>query len=352
MKTQYWITCMLFVLLATAGNAWAADRLETTDGDVLIGKFEKLEAGKVHFTSGTAGAITLPADKVRSIRLDGERDASYRTSDNIKNQQQGKLSTRDGKLVFRSRAGEMVVDNLAAVNGINEAVPDERPLWEVSALGTFAWTEGNTRTYTLGYRFDIKRTTKHNFQTLFGRGSYMQDRELERDPVRERRHHLGYMYRYIFPFRLTVDVTQDLYFNEFAGYRWRSITGFGPGYYIAQEEKMWWHAAVHLTYTFEDQIGGAEDRGYWGARARTEVDWISEDSRMHVNAKTEVLFDFDEFRNININSALLLEYKINSWMSAGALAEHYYDNLPPEGFSQHDFRLTLTLGISWSGRWR
>jgi hypothetical protein len=344
---------LLFGLLALvfAGALFAADRLETTDGDILVGTFEKLEGGNVHFTAKSVGAVTIPVEKVRSLRLDGEREGRFRTGDDVKQQQDATLLSRDGKLVVRTAAGDMVVDNLSALRGVNEAMPDERPRWEVSGLGTFAWTEGNTRTYTLGYRFDVKRTTKHNFQHLFARGNYMQDRDLDRDPVRERRHHIGYLYRYIFPYRLTVDLTQDLYFNELAGYRMRSITGFGPGYYIHQEEKLWWHVAAHVTYTYEDQIGGAEDRSYWGARARTEVDWVTMEDRFHLNFKSEVLFDFDEFRNVNFNNALLLEYKINAYFSAGLLVEHYFDNLPPPGFSQHDFRLTLTLGVSWSGRW-
>ncbi len=344
------IVFVLIVLLCST-QLMAVDKLETNAGDIFVGRFEKLEAGEVHFTTETAGLVKVATSNVKSIHLDGERAASFRTGGNVKDQQKGNIYSRNGTLIIRTSAGELRVEDLPSIQGINEAVPDDRAKWDVSALGTVAWTEGNTRTYSLGYRFDIKRTTERNFMTLFGRGSYFQDRELEIDPVRERKHHLGYYYSYIFDFKLTVDVTQDLYFNEFAGYRWRSVTGIGPGYYIFKQDKLSWHVAAHATYTFEDQIAGAEDRGYLGARARTEIDWVSANDRAHVNFKSEVLFDFDETRNVVVNNALLAEYKFGGYFTAGLLLEHSFDNLPPEEFAKHDFRLTLTLGISWSGRW-
>lgn len=342
---------LISVLMVAATVLAAADKLTTTNGDVLLGTFDKLEAGHVHFTSPDTGTIKIPVEKVASLELDGEREVSLRTGDDIKQQQKGKLVTRDGKLVFVTSAGETRIDNLAAIKGVNETLPDERPLWEVSLLGTFALTEGNTDTYALGFRFDIKRHGKHNFQTLFGRGSYLEDTDLLEDQVRERRYDFGYLYRYIFDFRLTIEVTEDLSFNELAGYRWRSITGVGPGFQIIKEDRMWWNVAAHLTYTYEDLLNGGEDRGYLGARARTEFDWVGLSETLHINFKSEVLFDFDIIENVVVNSALLAEYKFGGYFTAGLLVEHAFDNEPTPGFFRNDFRFTFTIGISWSGRW-
>ena len=339
--------CLLALLLLAA--PLAADELTTTDGDKLVGKFVKLEGGEVYFNTNSSGEVKVPAGKVAGVVLDEERDARLRREGDIKSQEEVKILSIDGKLYFRDKDGEQLVD-LATVQGIDEAVPDERPLWDVSALAVFSWTEGNTRTYSLGYRFDIKRTTKHNFMTLFGRGSYFQDRELPEDSVRERKHHFGYHYRYIFDFNLTIDATEDLYFNEFAGYHWRSITGVGPGYYLLRQEKLTWHVGAHLTYTYEDQIAGAEDRGYFGARVMTEFDWKSANDMFHVNYKGELLFDFDESKNVTGNQSLLLEHKFLSYFTAGLLIEHAWDNLPPPKFKHHDFRLSLAIGFSWGAR--
>ena len=327
-----------------------ADELTTTDGDTFVGKFEKLENGEVHFTTDSIGLVKIPVDKVEALDLDEARDVRVRTGDNIKDQQNATLRTVDGEIVVELEAGELEVESLAGIKGIDETLPDERAKWDVSALGMFAWTEGNTRTYTLGMRFDIVRETKHNWMTLFGRGSYFQDRNLEEDSVRERKYHFGYYYRYIFDFNLTIDFTQDLYFNEFAGYHYRSVTGLGPGYYILREEKLSWHVGAHLTYTYEDQMNGAEDRGYIGARLMTEFDWKSPSGSFHVNYKGALLFDFDETKNLTGTQSLLIEHNFMTYFTAGLLIEHAWDNLPPPKFKHHDFRFTLTLGFSWSGR--
>lgn len=342
-------TRLLLLLLLLFAAPLAADELITTEGDKLVGTFEKLEGGEVYFITKAAGLVKVPAANVASITIDEERDARMRLDGEVENQQDVKLLTKDGQLHYRTKDGETPVD-FAATPGINETLPDNRPIWDISGLGTFSWTEGNTRTYALGYRFDIKRTTKHNFNHLFARGNYFQDRNLPENSVRERNHHIGYLYRYIFDFNLTIDLTQDFYFNEFAGYNYRSVTGLGPGYYIVRKPHTFWHAAAHLTYTYEDQLGGGEDRGYFGARLQTEFDWVSPSGSLHVNYKGALMFDFDETKNLTGNQSLLVEHKLLTFVTAGLLIEHAWDNLPPPGFKHHDFRFTFTLGFAWSMR--
>jgi hypothetical protein len=342
--------CLPLLILLVFAAPLLADELTTTDGDTFKGRFEKLEGGEIHFTTDSVGLVKVPVDKVNTLSLDEPREVRVRTGDDIKAQQQATIRTQDGQLIVELEAGRLEVESLGAIKGIDEDLPDERPQWDISGLGSFAWTEGNTRTYALGYRFDIRRTTRHNFMNLFATGSYFQDRNLEEDSVRERKHHVGYLYRYIFDFNLTIDFTQDFYFNEFAGYHWRSVTGLGPGYYIFRQDRLTWHAGAQLTYTFEDQLAGAEDRGYLGARLTTEFNWVSPSGSLRVNYKGALNFDFDESRNLTGNQSLLVEHKLMSFVTAGFAIYHDWDNLPPDGFKHHDFRFVLTLGFGWSMR--
>jgi hypothetical protein len=343
-------TFLMVLLLVGAGALYASDVLETKSGDTFVGKFEKLEAGVVHFRTDSAGLVRIPAERVTSISLEGERDAKVRRGEDLKSTEDAVIYTEDGVLLYRVGNTVTTTTALTDLRGVNETVPDKRPQWTVSAMGSASWTEGNNKTVAFGYRFDITRTTRRNFQTLFARGSYLQDRELERDSVRERKHHLGYLYRYTFDFNLTIDLTQDVYWNSFAGYRWRSVTGFGPGYYFIREDKFKVHGAAHLTYTYEDQIAGAPDRDYLGARLRGELDWVGVQDTVHVNLRSELLFDFSESKNLRWNSALMVNYRLSSYITTGLLVEHEWRNMPPRGFKKSDFRITYTIGVSWSGR--
>lgn len=344
---------MLCLLLCGvfAATCAAADELITKDGTRLVGKFDKLEGGNYHFTDSTAGAVKIPADKVAALTLEKEAKVKIRRGEDAQVQEDATIFTNEGLLYVRGKEGDDEATPFGQLKGINETVPDLRPIWSASLIGIFGWTEGNSKTYSLGFRGDVKREGKHNSQGIYAEGRYLQDREVEEEQVRQREYAAGYYYRYIFSFRLTVDLTEDITWNELAGYHWRSTTGVGPGYYIFREDRMSLHIGAHITYTYEDLMVGADDRSYWGARARGEFDWVSPEKNYHVNAKSEFLFDFDESKNLVANNSLLVEAKITSWASAGLLVRHSWDNMPTPGFFHHDFSLTFTLGISWSGRW-
>ncbi|MBE7491411.1 MAG: DUF481 domain-containing protein [Planctomycetes bacterium] len=342
---------LLTALCALLCGALCADELITKDGTRLVGKFEKLEAGHYHFNDTSAGAVKVPADKVASFTLEKEAKVKVRRGDDAQLQEDATIFTKDGLLYVRGAKGDDELAPFDKLRGINETVPDLRPVWSASLIGIFGWTEGNTKTYSLGFRGDLKREGRANSQGLYVEGRYLQDRNIEEEQVRQREYAAGYYYRYIFPFRLTIDLTEDVTFNELAGYHWRSITGLGPGYFLLREENTSLHFGAHVTYTYEDLMNGADNRSYWGARARAEFDWVSADKRFHVNARSEMLFDFDESKNLVVNNALLAEARLTAWANAGVLVRHSWDNMPVPGFFRHDFSLTFTVGVSWSGRW-
>jgi hypothetical protein len=56
--------------LALVHSAFAADRVELTDGSVVLGKLLSAEAGKLKFETAFAGTIEIAQDKVRSFSTD------------------------------------------------------------------------------------------------------------------------------------------------------------------------------------------------------------------------------------------------------------------------------------------
>lgn len=71
MKTttwKYFLGTVLAVLLLNAVTA--ADRVELTDGSVVLGRLVSAEAGKLKFETAFAGTIEIAQDKVRSFSTD------------------------------------------------------------------------------------------------------------------------------------------------------------------------------------------------------------------------------------------------------------------------------------------
>ncbi|MCC6573705.1 MAG: DUF481 domain-containing protein [Planctomycetes bacterium] len=346
---RYWIFVLLICFAAPllAEDA-PQDELTTTEEETLVGKFVKIDAGKVYFESATLGLLKFDVEDVSEIKLAASRKMFLREGekDEYAKYREVTVTSKDGKLF----AGDKEITP-KTVGFLDAAPPDNRPDWTVGAFLSFGWTEGNTKTYELDGRFDITRTTKHTFSTLFGEANYLQDRERDEEPVLERNFLLGAAFRYVFDFRLTIDATQDFYFNELAGYHFRSITGVGPGYYFTRSHELTTHAGLHLVYVYEDLMNRAENRGYFGARVRGEVDtWQLEDD-FHLNFKTEVIFDFDEPKNVMWNNLLLVDYHFAEHFTAGLLISHQFDNLPAPGFFHHDWKFLITLGFSWGGKW-
>ena len=347
MRATVW-TLVLGLLFC--GALAAQDKLTTTGGDVLNGKFVKLESGKIYFEADKVGKLEIPVGNVKDLSLGSSREVRWRTGDDAQKQEKGTLSSRDGKVYLKDASGEREID-LNKFKGIDETVPDIRPFWDIGVRFSFGWTEGNTQTYSMNFRFDIKRTSQVNVMSLFGEGNYFQDRRLDEDPVRRRDYALGYSYSYVFPFRLTIDLTEDLTMNELAGYHWRSVTGLGVGYYIIKDDNTQLHVAGHGTYTHEDLMFGAEDQHYFGARLRAMFETFQLDRSLHIKAKSELLFDFSEIKNLVVNSELLVEYKFLTYFTAGLLMRHTWDNIPPDGFFHHDFSFLVSIGFAWGGHW-
>ena len=348
MKHLHLIPLMLVMLLC--GALFGQDKLTTTGGDVLNGKFVKLEAGKVFFEAEKVGKLEIPVGNVKELVLGAARDVNWRVGEDAQKQEKGTLSSREGKIYLKDATGEREID-LSKFKGIDETVPDLSPFWDISARFAYGWTEGNTNTYSMNFRFDIKRTSQVNVMSLFGEGNYFQDRRLKEDSVRRRDYALGYSYSYVFKFGLTIDLTEDLTMNELAGYHWRSVTGLGVGYYIIKNDTTQFHVAGHGTYTHEDLMFGAEDQHYFGARLRAMFETFQLDRNLHIKAKSELLFDFSEIKNLVVNNEFLAEYKFLSYFTAGLLIRHTWDNIPTDGFFHHDFSFLLTLGFSWGGHW-
>ncbi|CAG0947843.1 hypothetical protein ANRL1_04617 [Anaerolineae bacterium] len=347
---RHLILLTMITAIVFCGGLSAQDRLTTTGGDVLNGKFVKLEAGKIFFEAEKVGKLEIAVGNVKDLSLGAARDVHWRVGDDAQKQEKGTLSTREGKVYLKDATGEREID-LAKFKGIDETVPDLSPYWDIAARFAFGWTEGNTQTYSMNFRFDIKRTSQVNVMSLFGEGNYFQDRRLEEDSVRRRDYALGYSYSYVFKFNLTIDLTEDLTWNELAGYHWRSVTGLGVGYYIIKDENTQLHVAGHGTYTHEDLMNGAEDKHYFGARLRAQFETFQLDRTLHIKAKSELLFDFSEIKNLVVNNELLVEYKFGGYFNAGLLVRHTWDNIPPQGFFPHDFSFLFTIGFSWGGHW-
>ncbi len=326
-----------------------SDSLRTNSGESIQGKFLKLEGGAVHFQTTDIGTVQVRVARIQELVLAEPRKARVRLSVDIRHQEEVTLSTRNGLLVLRDNASEREL-RLNQLKGIDEVVPAGDATWNIGGRAFVSYVEGNVKNVTLGFRFDIRRNTLFNEIKLFAEGNFLQDRLLKEDQVRRRDFAAGFLYRYNAPFRLTADLTQDYFSNELAAMHYRSITGTGLSYFPAREPDYSWSLSAAATYTIEDLSKKAEDRRFMGARCRTELDTWAENRIIHFRLMAEVLFDFEEMKNITATYEALLEIKFLGFFTLGISFRDQFDNLPVAGRFHHDVTVGAVLGIAWGGK--
>src|ERR1700712_2240739 len=89
-----------FILLA--GSAFA-DRVELTDGSVVIGKLLSADAGKLKVDTAFAGTIEISQDKVKGFTTDEAVNVELAAGSTIL----GKVSMTDAGLVVAATDGQM-----------------------------------------------------------------------------------------------------------------------------------------------------------------------------------------------------------------------------------------------------
>jgi hypothetical protein len=346
---------ILFALLAACAGALSAedapaiDTLRTVSGEFLRGKLLKLENGNILFQATDAGQVTVPVSRVVELNLGAPREARVRLSVDVRHQERVTLSTRKGKVILNDSGGERELA-LSDLRGIDEALPAGDANWSINGRAFASYLEGNVKNFSLGFRFDVARTTFEHEIKFFSEGNFLQDRLLKEDQVRRRDFAAGTSYRYNAPFRLSCDITEDYYINQFAGFHYRSITGSGLTYFPVRSPDLTYSLSAAGTYVVEDLLNKAEDRKYFGARGRSEFDGWAEARTVHFRAFAEVLFDFEEAKNITATFEALFEVKIFTYFTLGISLRDVFDNLPPPGRFHHDLIVTAFLGVAFGGK--
>ncbi len=325
------------------------DTLRTVSDELLRGKLVKLENGNVIFQTTDIGQATVPLGRVRELKLGVAREARIRTSIDVRNQRKVILSTRNGRMILKEKDIEQELP-LSDLKGIDEALPPGEANWSVNGRAFASYLEGNVKNFSLGFRFDVARTTfEHEFK-LFAEGNFLQDRLLKEEQVRRRDFVFGTSYRYNAPLRLSCDLTEDYYINRFAGFNFRSISGTGLTYFAVREADVRFSVSAAATYVVEDLLNKAEDRRYFGARGRSEFDGWAEQRTFHFRAFAEVLFDFEETKNITATFEALFEVKVFTYFTLGISLRDVFDNLPPPSRFHHDLTVTAFLGVAFGGK--
>jgi hypothetical protein len=124
-------------LVSVAGLAFAADRIELTDGSVVVGKLLSAEEGKIKFETAFAGTIEIAQDKVKGFTTDEAVNVELAAGSTVL----GKVAMTDTGIVVVANDGQMTTPTgkVAAVWREGKDSPKVRHLKEVADKNKRAW---------------------------------------------------------------------------------------------------------------------------------------------------------------------------------------------------------------------
>ena len=130
-------TILLTGLLALCGATHAADRIELTDGSVVLGKILSAESGKFKVETGFAGTIEIAQDKIRSFSTDEAVNVGLAAGSTVL----GKIEAGEGGIKVVAKDGQMTAatDKVAAVWRQGADSPEAKKLKAELAAKTRKW---------------------------------------------------------------------------------------------------------------------------------------------------------------------------------------------------------------------
>ena len=131
------LTALFIGLLALGGASYAADRIELTDGSVVVGKLLSAEAGKFKVETGFAGTIEIAQDKIKNFATDEAVNVALSAGSTVL----GKVQTTEAGIAVVANDGQMsaATSKVAAIWRPGADSPEIRAAKEMAAKAQRKW---------------------------------------------------------------------------------------------------------------------------------------------------------------------------------------------------------------------
>ena len=211
---------------------------------------------------------------------------------------------------------------------------------------SFIKTGGNTETTNFSAKNNLEYQFTDQVEGSWKIGANYGENEGEKDSE-----------NYFTELKLTYNLTERLYSSVFASWMQDKFTAIdsrytiGPlaGYKILLGPKHKLSSEAGVSYVNEeytDEIDGS-DTDYLAGRASAEYEYLFTD-KARFSQEIELIYDFEESDNYNINSETAIISSLNDFLSLKTSYELKYDNKPASSeLDDTDIILSATLLINF-----
>ncbi len=330
----------LALVLLLAGRA--ADRIELTDGSVLLGKLASAEAGKVKFDTSFAGTIEIAQDKIRSFSTDEAVHVEVASG----SQMFGPVSPAEGGIVIATAEGRLTAptDQVTAIwrrDGVSPAVRKAQRHWKYEAAVAINGRTGGAEKFAgaLGFKATLESARD---KLIFNLAA-----EKARDSGVEtaNRQFAGADYSSFFSDKNVWYARTSIEKDAIKALDLRSSTAFGVGRKLIKRDVQDLEARVGLSYIYESYANGTRFDSPGLDLALIHTYQFKNGKLSNALGYTPAFKDFGNYR-VHHETTYEMPITASLWKLKTGITNDY-TSIPPPGIERLDTLYFTSLILNW-----
>ncbi len=324
----------------------SADKVETIDGSVLLGKIRSVSNNKLTLATDFAGRLEISMSNVKNFTTEEEVIVRLNNGDTLKARieqaEEDTLQVKSTSTEFEMRPEEvqtvwMVGERDPAVIAAEEAAQSMQRKWTYEVGADTRGNRGNSKRNSMAGVVEAKLAGPHDELILYGSYEYVKNR----GRVSANETIFGIEFTNYFSGKLGWFIRSELEQDEFENIALRSTSSGGLSYRFIKNPTMEWTARGGMGYRFEsfDEVDPGEESSVDGISINTgtKFSWqFAEWGKM----KTEVtaLAPANNFNDVTISQDTALEFPLaisDSWKLQIGI-KNDYDNEPDNDLKKLD----------------
>ena len=345
-RLDFLLCAVTALLLASAARA---DRIELTDGSVVLGKLVAANGGKFTVETGFAGTITIAQDKVKNFTTEEAVFVGLNGGSTV----QGKVETTDAGIKVVAKDGQMsaATANVAAVWRPGADSPDVAKLKAENAAKTRKWNyesavaisgrSGATEKFSAAVGF--KATLASSEDKLIFAAAAEKSRENGRETANSQKGSADYS-AFFNPTNVWY-VRTGIEKDSIRQLDIRSTTAVGVGHKVIKTEKQDLELRLGVSYLYETYSTGTKFDS-----PGLDVAFIHSYTFPNAKLANTVSFNpaFKNFSNYRLHHESTIELPIGAsvWSLRSGVANDYQSKAPA-GTERLDTTYFTSLVLNW-----
>ncbi len=338
-----------------ASLAWC-DEVTLANGDRVTGAVIKQDGKKLTMKSEMFGIVTVPWDKVKTIRTETPVTVELLGGQSVR----GKIEMREGRLEIAEETARRGI-TLADISALRDAAeqrtyerllqPSWTQLWAGTATLGLAGAKGNAETSTLSTGLNAARVTRVD-KTAVYMNAIRASALLAPDSVATARAiRGGWGYTRNLTERISFNLFNDYEYDRFQDLDLRFVLGAGAGIAVWKSDKGRLDLLAGGAYNRESFSPPAPRFAF--VRNSPEV-YVGDEFTYKLSAVTAIYQNVRFFSNVRdfgqyrLNADLGANTKLAQWLSWNVSISNRYLSIPAPGRQKNDLLYTTGIGVTFA----